>query len=196
MELLNYIIALLFIVGSLYLLLRVGVGSYFKFRGKRLVTCPENRATAAVEVDARHAGVSATFGQLELRLQECSRWPERQNCDQRCLTQIEMAPEGCLLRNLITEWYTGKHCVICRRTIDNVDWLEQQPALLRSGEQFAVQWNAVPAEQLPAILHTAQPVCWNCFEAERFRREHPELVIDRPWREPVKVSEDRPPQDD
>ena len=29
-------------------------------------------------------------------------------------------------------------------------------------------------------MGTHLPVCWNCHIAESFRREHPELVVDRP----------------
>jgi hypothetical protein len=36
----------------------------------------------------------------------------------------------------------------------------------------------VPAEQLPVLLLSARPVCWNCHVIERFRRQYPELVVD------------------
>jgi hypothetical protein len=29
------------------------------------------------------------------------------------------------------------------------------------------------------------PVCWGCYVAQSFRREHPELVVYRPWRDGV-----------
>jgi hypothetical protein len=41
-------------------------------------------------------------------------------------------------------------------------------------------WGEVPAERLPEVLGTHLPVCWNCHIAETFRRQHAELVIDRP----------------
>jgi hypothetical protein len=43
-----------------------------------------------------------------------------------------------------------------------------------------VQWNDIPADKLQQVLSTHWPVCWNCHIAESFRREHPELVVDRP----------------
>ena len=39
-----------------------GARSYFKFRGKRLVTCPETQRSAAVQVDATKAAVSEVAG--------------------------------------------------------------------------------------------------------------------------------------
>jgi hypothetical protein len=42
-----------------------------------------------------------------------------------------------------------------------------------------VQWSEIPAEKLQEVMRTHQPVCWNCHIAETFRREHPELVVDR-----------------
>ena len=56
------------------------VRSYIRFRGKRLVTCPETQRPAAVEVDAARAALSASTGLEHLELQRCSRWPERAGC--------------------------------------------------------------------------------------------------------------------
>ena len=61
-----------------------GLRSYFKLRGKRLVTCPETQKPAAVDLDAVHLARDAAFGTPHLRLSECSRWPERQGCGQEC----------------------------------------------------------------------------------------------------------------
>ena len=37
-------------------------------------------------------------------------------------------------------------------------------------------------EKLPAIPAVYRPVCWTCHVGETFRREHPELVVDRNFR--------------
>ena len=50
--------------------------AYFKFRGVRVVTCPETAKSAAVEVDAQHAALKGVIGKLNLQLKSCSRWPE------------------------------------------------------------------------------------------------------------------------
>ncbi len=165
---------------------------YLKFRGKRLVTCPETHRTAAVEVDAKGLAKEiglhgATFGQSHLveteqmlRLSKCSRWPEREDCPQGCLLQIEAAPEQCLVRHIVDQWYAERPCVFCQRPIREIDWLEQRPALLTPDHQ-TVEWNQIPPEKLPEVFQTYSPVCWSCHVAERFRREHPDRVVDRQW---------------
>ncbi len=156
--------------------------AYFRARGKRLVTCPETHCAAAVELDARGAGLKAVRGGTYLCLKDCSRWPERQHCDQECLTQVENLGQGCLVRNVVAGWYKGKVCVYCRKPVDNVaDWTGHMPALL-TPDSKTVGWDEVPPEKLPEIFATCQPVCWSCHIAETFRREHPELVTDRPAR--------------
>jgi hypothetical protein len=31
------------------------------------------------------------------------------------------------------------------------------------------------------VLETHSAVCWNCYIAQRFRLDHPDLVVFRPW---------------
>jgi hypothetical protein len=66
-----------------------GLRVYLKFRGTRLVTCPETRKPAVVAVAARSMGLRAILNDPCLHLSECSRWPMRQDCGQTCLRQIE-----------------------------------------------------------------------------------------------------------
>jgi hypothetical protein len=47
---------------------------------------------------------------------------------------------------------------------------------------MTVSWDDVPPEKLADVFQTYQPVCWSCHIAETFRRDHPELVTDRPAR--------------
>jgi hypothetical protein len=155
------------------------------YRGQRLITCPETRGPAAVEVNARQAAAKALAGPPRLRLADCSRWPERADCDQDCVTQIEADPEGCRVYRIVESWYRNKECVYCHRPIRAADWLDywldHKPALL-DPERRTHQWNEVPAEELPGRFARELPVCWDCHLAETFRREHPDLVTDRPWR--------------
>ena len=159
-----------------------GVRGYLRARGKRLVTCPETHCAAAVELDAAGAGLKAFRGGTYHCLQDCSRWPENKDCAQECLPQVESSGQGCLVQNIVAEWYKGKVCVYCHKAVDNVaDWTAHMPALL-TPESKTVSWGDVPAERLPDIFTTHHPVCWSCHIAETFRREHPELVTDRPAR--------------
>jgi hypothetical protein len=43
----------------------------------------------------------------------------------------------------------------------------------------------VALEQLTTVLETHAPICWNCYIAQTFRLDHPELVVFRPWRNGV-----------
>ena len=81
-------------VVTVYLGYRVihGTQIYFRFRGTRLVSCPETHKPAVVEVAAMSMGMQAILDEPCLRLSECSRWPMRQGCGQDCLRQIEARP--------------------------------------------------------------------------------------------------------
>ena len=155
-----------------------GMQAYFKLRGKRLVTCPETQAPAAVDVAASEAALGAFVNEPTLRLETCSRWPERESCGQNCLQQIEADPQNCLVWNMVARWYEGKSCVFCHKLIGPLRHLDHVPALL--GPNFRTsEWKEVAPQDLPKVFSTHQPVCWNCHVAETFRRVHPRLVTDR-----------------
>ncbi len=69
-----------------------GIRVYLRYRGTRLVVCPETQRPAVVGVAARSMALQAIVGEPCLRLSECSRWPMRQDCGQDCLRQIEPGP--------------------------------------------------------------------------------------------------------
>jgi len=153
---------------------------YFAYKRKRLITYPETHETAAVDVSAGQAAVGAFLAEPTLRLKECSRWPEREDCGQECLSQIEVGPANCLVWNIVSKWYEEKKCAFCQKPIGALHHLDHAPALL--GPDFkTAEWNQFRPEQLPAVFSKYQPVCWNCHVAETFRRLHPELVVDRPF---------------
>ena len=162
---------------ALFFLLRV-VRAYLLFRGVRAITCPETKARAAVEVNAWRAAASAAMLRQGFRLQDCSRWPERANCGQECLAQVEEAPEDCLLRNILESWYRGQSCAYCGKPFQHIAWLDNPPALL-TPERKTIEWAQFPPESVDEVLKTHRPVCFGCHVAETFRREHPELVTDR-----------------
>jgi len=152
--------------------------AWLKYRGHRVISCPENHLPAGVTLDARHAAATALRGDSKLRLTQCSRWPERGDCGQDCIFQIERAPEDCLVRNILVRWYEGKNCAWCGRPIGEIHLTDRKPALL-TADKGSMEWNQVPPERLPEVLATAQPLCFTCHIANAMVREHPELVIDR-----------------
>lgn len=171
-------VAVLVGVGALLLFGRRLVTVWLRYRGTRVVVCPENREMVAVEVDARHAAITAGPGRPELRLESCTRWPEKSHCGQECLGQIEGAPDVCLLRNILADWYRDKTCAFCARPIGVVSWHDHKPALLAPSGGI-LDWGAFRPEQVVDVLGTHKPVCWDCAVTEGFRRAHPELVTDR-----------------
>jgi hypothetical protein len=168
-------------LGVLFVFGRRLVGVWLKYRGTRVVVCPEDREMVAVRVDAGHAALSAPQGRVELRLEFCARWPEKAGCGQECLNQIASAPDACLLRNILAEWYQGRSCVFCGREFHGIHWHDHEPGLV-APQGAIVTWDAFRPEEVLSVLANHKPVCWDCRVAESFRREHPELVTDRPPR--------------
>jgi len=168
-------------LGVLFVYGRRVARSWLRYRGTRVVVCPENRQSVAVEVDAPHAAWTAPSGRSEVRLAECTRWPEKAGCGQECLAQIENAPDGCRLRTLLVEWYRDRSCAFCGRAIPEIHWHDHLPCLLSPTGQI-VRWSDFPADRVEAVLATHRAVCWGCGNLEQFRRDHPELVTDRPER--------------
>jgi hypothetical protein len=175
------------LVGVLLLALAAGfvifravpaVQALFRYRGKRLVACPETRKPEAVEVSRKEAALGALLSEPTLRLNQCSRWPERQDCGQDCLQQIEADPEKCRVWNIVSQWYEGKSCALCHKPFPKLHHLDHAPALF-APDHKTLEWKDVPPQQLPEVFATYQPICWNCHVTETFRRLHPELIVER-----------------
>ena len=148
--------------------------------GDRVITCPETRTTEVVQVDAGHAAWTDLRADKELRLEACSRWPERADCGQDCLRQIECAPDGCLVRERLATWYHGAQCALCGLLIGPIHWYEYRPGLL-TPERRVKSWADIRPEDLPANLAADRPICSDCLLAESFREEFPDRVLDDPW---------------
>ena len=74
--------------------------------------------------------------------------------------------------------YPGRSCACCHKRFGALHRLDHAPALMREDHSM-IEWDQLRPEQLPEILSTSKPVCWNCHIATTFRRVHPELVVDR-----------------
>jgi hypothetical protein len=150
----------------------ISLFSWWKFRGDHVITCPDNKQPEVIRIkgsDLQH---------LDVRM--CSRWPEKLGCGQECLRQVQESPEGCLLQAVYTHWYLDQKCAICGKTLDVPGIAEHvhAPALL-APDGFSFEWNSVRAEDLARVMVTHSPICWDCHIAHTFRREHPELVVER-----------------
>jgi hypothetical protein len=78
--------AVAFVAGAVVVVFAVSfVLEFLRFRGTRMVTCPETDEPALVKVDALHAAVGRFVGEKDLRLMACSRWQASQTCARECL---------------------------------------------------------------------------------------------------------------
>ena len=178
------LIAIIILTAALCFGLRWLVRSSSRYRGTRIVTCPETKEPAIVEVDALHASLTSTVGLPDIRLEECSRWPIKEQCGQECLIDLDVAPGQCLVSGVLMRWYRGKTCVYCGKPFEELHWIDHRPAL-QAPEGTLVRWSGVSVGNLSTVMETHLPVCWNCYIAHSFLLEHPDLVVYRPWRNDI-----------
>ncbi len=152
-----------------------------KYAGTQIVTCPETKRPASVEVDALEAAFTSAIGVPDIRLQNCSRWPIKKDCGQECLLDLDIASEDCLVHGVFMQWYRGKHCFFCKAEFGDLHLTDRKPAL-RSPEGKLLEWKQVSFNDIATVLRTYQPVCWDCYIAQSFLVEHPDLVVYRPWK--------------
>jgi len=173
-----YLMIAALVVAAIYFGIRYFVRSSQRFGGERVIICPETGKQAMVEIDARHAALSSLLGQTDLRLNDCWRWPIKENCGQECLLQLDVADANCLVRSVLEKWYRDKQCAFCERSFEQIDLTDHKPALL-TPEGLTIEWKQVPIATVIETMRTHLPVCWNCHIAREFHRDHPELVVDR-----------------
>jgi len=160
------------------ILLGRAVRLWWKYRGDRVIHCPENHRPAGVQVNAIHVAAQPFAKSPHLQLSSCSRWPERAGCGQECLSQVAEAPEDCLVRNILLQWYLGKRCASCGQIFERVALVGAKPAVL-SADKVSVDWSEIPADRLAETLATAEPICFACHMGNTLVRTHPELAVDR-----------------
>jgi hypothetical protein len=76
-------------LGFGYVVVPVVAEAYTRYRGRRIVTCPETKTSEEIAVDARRAAISAAFGEARLDVTECSRWTANAGCARACLAQVD-----------------------------------------------------------------------------------------------------------
>jgi hypothetical protein len=167
------------LVVSLLPMVWIAIRTGIRERGPRVITCPENGCRAEVEVASWKSGAAAAFGESRHRLASCSRWPEKEGCDQACVDEIEASSGGCLVRSMVNDWYQGRTCAYCGHAIPETHRGDRKPGL-RSVEGRTLAVTEVEPVRLPDVLPTAQAVCANCFDAMSFRERFPNLPVDRP----------------
>jgi hypothetical protein len=170
-----------FIAVALVLLAGIGsfIGLFFRYRGKRIVTCPETNAPVGAKIDAALAAGTWLFTQPRFAITACSRWPERAGCDQACAPQVEASPQDTLVQNIVAKWYGEHSCTYCSQPIGQISGAAIAPALRTPNGELR-EWNEVAPEDLPQVLASSIAVCARCELAEDFRRRFLHRVTDRP----------------
>jgi hypothetical protein len=179
-----YFIIIVIIATALYFGIRWLVRACSRYRGIKVVACPETDRPTMVEVDALHASLTAIIGRPDIRLETCSRWPMKNQCEQECLANLDVAPGECLVSGVLMRWYRGKNCAYCGKPAEELHWMDHKPALQTAAGQL-IEWSEVPVRKLSLVQKTHLPVCWDCYIAQTFRQNHPDLVVLRPWRNSI-----------
>lgn len=155
------------------------LGLYARYRGKRIVTCPETNAPAGATIHAALAAGTWLVTQPRFVVSACSRWPERAGCDQACASQVGASPDATLVRTIVAKWYSERTCIYCAQPIPELGPAAVTPALLDPNDELR-EWSDVAPENLPQVLAVSVAVCARCELAEDFRLRFPDRVIDRP----------------
>jgi hypothetical protein len=74
-----------FAAGFLFVVVPVALATFYEYRRKKSVVCPETERPAEVSVDAGRATRGAAFGLRSLKVEDCSLWPDRKGCQEACL---------------------------------------------------------------------------------------------------------------
>ncbi|OFW11832.1 MAG: hypothetical protein A3H96_27295 [Acidobacteria bacterium RIFCSPLOWO2_02_FULL_67_36] len=88
-------------------------------------------------------------------------------------------PHDAAMTAELKHFFEGKQCSACSRPIPPVHAFELRPGLLNADTREAIAWVEIPAANLSTTLESHVPICSNCLVIETFRRQHPDLVVDR-----------------
>jgi hypothetical protein len=169
----------LLLAAVLAVYLGIAIRTAWKMRGKRVVICPETRQPAGVSVDVGHAATTAVWEKADIRLKDCSRWPERGECEQPCARQIERQPENTRTKSIATRFFAQKACAICHKPIDPPNAATLQPGFMNPEDHSVFAWDEILPAKLPAAVAGHYPLCANCTLAESFRQRFPDSVTEK-----------------
>jgi hypothetical protein len=167
----------LFLIGACLLTglpVALSIEDYYKNRGRQSVTCPASHQAADIEVDRQFAFWTALRGQEHSRLQSCSQWPEKGDCGQECLAQIDPSPEN--IERLLTKWQERKRCAICTQALTPGDWRQGRLAGLDQNQKL-IGLREMTLDRFAATLENMRPLCWNCHQEERERQPVPAVIL-------------------
>lgn len=140
---------------------------YHRRPKKQAIVCPETLQSEVVEIDRAHALYTLLRDKKEVRLKSCTRWPDRAECDQDCVVQIDAGPA--VVERILSKWYDGRNCAMCATPLVRNNFQRGRAAALdRDGalvELRDLNWN-----EFPMSLERFYPICWKCHGVELERR--------------------------
>lgn len=83
-------------VGILFVLVPLVIHTFGRYRGSRVLACPETGEPVRLDLDATRAALTSALGRPRLRVSWCTLWPRRKGCAQECVASPEVekpAPE-------------------------------------------------------------------------------------------------------
>ncbi len=169
----------LLVLAVLVVYMVIAARTWAHVHGPRVVICPETQKPVAVKVDVGHAITSAVWEKPDLRLTSCTRWPERQDCEQPCVHQIETTPSETSPKTIAAHFFANERCSICTRPIEPPHTMTLQPGFMDPTTHKVQSWQEVAPQDLAEAIATRRPLCANCTIAESFRQRYPDRVTDR-----------------
>ena len=86
------LIAAIVAFGLVFVVAPVAIDTYRQYRYRKVITCPEAHNLAEVNLNAGVAALGAGVGRPLLRVKNCSLWPKRKGCDEKCVRENWAAP--------------------------------------------------------------------------------------------------------
>ena len=86
------LIAAIVLFGLFFVVVPVVFGAYSRYRHRKVITCPETHSLAEVTLRSRFAAFGAAFGKPWLRVENCSLWPKKKGCDEKCVKENWPSP--------------------------------------------------------------------------------------------------------
>jgi hypothetical protein len=91
----NSLLLLILVIGAtglLFVVAPVVIDIYVRYRGGKVLNCPETLGAAEVTLKTHRAALGAAFGHRVLRVKSCSWWPKKMGCAEQCVKENWPAP--------------------------------------------------------------------------------------------------------
>jgi hypothetical protein len=82
------LVVVILATGLLFVVAPVVADAYARYRSGKALKCPETQSTTAeVLLDTRRAALAAAFGKSNIRVKNCSLWPKKKGCAEKCVNE-------------------------------------------------------------------------------------------------------------